>query len=705
MKKRLLATALTVVMLLSLLPFGAFSVLARDTHTHGTGTEAVNFEDAISTFAQLQSLFENGGSGYLTADINCNEALTVAKDVDLCLNGKVLNLNGNGNISINFFVTFNLYDCGSAVRYYDKNGDTGLWKLNTAKSSGDYTTVGGVITGGSATTDITGKQGGGIFVVGKFNMYGGNIVGNTASENGGGINIMSAGTVVLYGGNIIGNTAKNGGGIWMDIDGNLTLLSGNIIGNTATNQGGGIYYKGTACLAKGTMITLADGTRKPVEELDTGDDIKVFDHDIGRVSHAKISDYWHYGEPKSGAFTLNFSNGISVSVVTAHSFYEKEENRYVSLNTQNAKNYIGHFFYNADAGRWEKLESVTLLNEAVETYLVATEKHLDCITEGMLSCEDDIYTVFRNVFEFDKDMKVDKEKKTADIISADGLWTYDDCPLFTKESFDALNLQYAKVAVNKGMISYKDIENTAVYCSILDTGHFENGSVKKPQTFLASTPQLMAAPQPSVEDFKKLTVGGNVIVKDNYLKTQDAQIANNIYLTSETVINIATGAYAPKEKMLICVSVEANNELVPITGTAVTGNTKYFRSDDPTYMAVYDTDNSLINLKKIHAVHNLVKVNGHSPSETEVGFKDYYECKNVEDACHKCFEDENGTVPIEDLDEWKSEGGNGYLPKLEKELSAPKDGDKSNMTLWAIILGICVVGLCVCLILKKRNNK
>ena len=48
-------------------------------------------------------------------------------------------------------------------------------------------------------------------------------------------------------------------------------------------------------------------------------------------------------------------------------------------------------------------------------------------------------------------------------------------------------------------------------------------------------------------------------------------------------------------------------------------------------------------------IHNLVMVAGQAATEDAAGWKDYYECKDRDDACHEYFEDADGIVPIEDL--------------------------------------------------------
>ena len=81
--------------------------------------------------------------------------------------------------------------------------------------------------------------------------------------------------------------------------------------------------------------------------------------------------------------------------------------------------------------------------------------------------------------------------------------------------------------------------------------------------------------------------------------------------------------------------------------------------------------------EKVH-VHNPVFVTGQAPTEEASGWKDYYECKDSDDACHEYFEDEKGLVPIPDLDEWKSEDGNGYIPPLEHTVTPVEGKDPTD---------------------------
>ena len=207
-----------------------------------------------------------------------------------------------------------------------------------------------------------------------------------------------------------------------------------------------------ACLARGTMITMADGSKKAIEDLYEGDLIRVFNHNTGEVSSAKIMDYWQYEEKKSGLITLHFTNDIDVNIVTGHSFYNKEENKYVLLNTCNVNEYIGKHFYNVDNNSWETLLSATYSDEKVDTFFIATEGQFNTVAEGMLNVEDGIYYVLRNTFDFDNNMKIDEMKKANDI-ECYGLFDGTDFEYLTKEAFKKYGFANLKVALGKGIIT------------------------------------------------------------------------------------------------------------------------------------------------------------------------------------------------------------------------------------------------------------
>lgn len=218
-----------------------------------------------------------------------------------------------------------------------------------------------------------------------------------------------------------------------------------------------------ACIAAGTMITMKNGERKVVEELVLGEEIRTVNPETGEVSSAPICFIWETQNVMK-AFTLTFEGGTEVTVVEEHGFFDFEEEKYVFITAYNAKNYFGHHFYNADKDCWLELRSCKLLNKGVDAYGVVTSRHLNHLSNGILSVCNGEEKVLCNIFEFDG-LKYDEAKMAADIER------YGLTPLekileykgFDESYYYDYNLMYLNVAIGKGMTSWERIQAYSDY--------------------------------------------------------------------------------------------------------------------------------------------------------------------------------------------------------------------------------------------------
>jgi hypothetical protein len=159
----------------------------------------------------------------LDGDIAIGSTLNISKIVTLDLNGHVLmyeNDTTTGSV-IKVESSGNLTIADSRAndpraRHKFKVNDSGLWEIVDSNANVDgetYQTItGGVITGGTGNNY---REGGGVYVFGTLNFFGGSVVGCSATK---------------------------GGGVYMDGE-SLNLAGGKIIGCTATDDGGGVYFK------------------------------------------------------------------------------------------------------------------------------------------------------------------------------------------------------------------------------------------------------------------------------------------------------------------------------------------------------------------------------------------------------------------------------------------------------------------------------
>ncbi len=249
---------------------------------------------------------------------------------------------------------------------------------------------------------------------------------------------------------------------------------GKVVGNSDEDpaQYGTTAYvkmdKGS-CLAEGALITLADGTQKPVEEL-TGDEmLLVWNFYTGQYDAAPIVFIDSDPAQEYSVVHLTFSNGETVRVVSEHGFWDYTLNRYVYLD-ENAAQFIGHWFFyqntNEDGARTEsrvQLTGATVETEIVTVYSPVTYGHLCYFVNGMLSVPGGISGLF-NIFEVDPSaMRYDSEAMRKDIEQY-GLFSYEEFAEYVpipQEIFEAFNGKYLKVAIGKGLTDYERLVELA----------------------------------------------------------------------------------------------------------------------------------------------------------------------------------------------------------------------------------------------------
>ena len=257
----------------------------------------------------------------------------------------------------------------------------------------------------------------------------------------------------------------------------IDLSGAAVVDNKSIN---GTYVSPKECFAEGTLIVMADGSRKKVEDIKKNELVLAFNHETGDIEKTPVFGNFEYKEKNKGLFTLNFSNGSSVRVVGGHCFFEKEANKYVEVTITNYKDYIGHKFYNAELGDWVELSGVETSNEKARTFIFVTKNNLNCLADGMLSNEDGIYTALANVFKFNSDLTINQEDKAASLKEY-GLWCIEDQDYITDEMievldlysyYDGLNFKYFNILDEKGLLGY-DIKDLILYWVVDDDNYID----------------------------------------------------------------------------------------------------------------------------------------------------------------------------------------------------------------------------------------
>lgn len=213
--------------------------------------------------------------------------------------------------------------------------------------------------------------------------------------------------------------------------------------------------------AESSLITLADGSQKAVEQL-TGDEmLLVWNMFTGTFDAAPILFIDHDPAKEYEVINLLFSDGTSVKVISEHAFWNFDLNKHVFLRADAAK-YIGHWFnkqYIAENGEmsWRKVQlaDVSLSTELTTAWSPVTYRHLCYYVNGMLSMPGKTEDLI-NIFDVNETtMSYNAETFETDIATY-SLFTYEEFAEFlpiSKFVFDAFGGQYLKVAIGKGLTS------------------------------------------------------------------------------------------------------------------------------------------------------------------------------------------------------------------------------------------------------------
>lgn len=246
----------------------------------------------------------------------------------------------------------------------------------------------------------------------------------------------------------------------LDAKGTMTVYS-----STKTGSEVVLHDEKSECIVEGSLITLADGSQKAVEEL-TGDEmLLVWNLQTGAFDVAPILFIDSDAVASYEVIELEFSDGTEVEVIYEHGFWDITLNRYVYLRND-AEDYIGHWFNKQSIDEngnmiWTQvqLEEVEIEIEQTTAWSPVTAVHLCYYVNGMLSMPGGIEGLF-NIFEVDSaTMKYDAEAMAEDIATY-GLFTYEEFSSLVEISqdvFDAFGGQYMKVAIGKGQIDMQTI--------------------------------------------------------------------------------------------------------------------------------------------------------------------------------------------------------------------------------------------------------
>ena len=350
---------------------------------------------AVSTYGSdtETSYVLDDGVYYLGSNLTIDHVIMINGNVKLCLNGfSITCTNPSADYVIAVYANTNseltLTDCkptgkiegGKSAgvelrRGYTLNMHGGTitggvdMSGNTKGSPTKFNMYGGTITGGGVGVKLTesceftmsggtisNNKGGVLTGGGVFTMSGGEISGNTATSNGGGVNIGNGGKFEMSGtAKITGNTAAYaGGGVYVS-GGTFIMNGGEIKSNIAKTNGGGVYVTKVAS-SSNSAFTMNGGEIKSNTANTAGGGVFV-DNGTFTVSGEpivsentsgsegnKVTDNVYLPASKTITIGSGLTNGTDIGVTTGSAMAPTEDSTIaITTPTENAHGYLSYF--------------------------------------------------------------------------------------------------------------------------------------------------------------------------------------------------------------------------------------------------------------------------------------------------------------------------------------------------------------------------
>ena len=196
------------------------------------------------------------------------------------------------------------------------------------------------------------------------------------------------------------------------------------------------------CLIEGTLIALADGTTKPVEDITYHDLLKVWNYETGSVG----AEYPAWIEKKSATTRYQltkFDDGTELKTVGWHGVFDVDANEFVSVDSPTFG--VGTRVYKVENDELVPITvtSIEFVEEETYRYHVVSSQYYNVLANNIITTDGAVY--LSNLYGFDENLKWPAIR--AEIMSdPDNLYTYEDFEDIgmPRRMFDELRVQEGK---------------------------------------------------------------------------------------------------------------------------------------------------------------------------------------------------------------------------------------------------------------------
>ena len=211
-----------------------------------------------------------------------------------------------------------------------------------------------------------------------------------------------------------------------------------------------------SCLAEGSLITLADGSKEKVENINLGDEVLTWNFFEGRQKAYPVM-YLKANYIVCDAYVMKFDNGETITSIGEHAYFNYTKKQFVEVCKDHYKEFINDEFYFEDGV--SRLVSIEQIAYSGNCYVLMPVVTGNCFANGALNTIPE-YIPFTGLAPINDNMCFD-EQILADNFLTYGYASYEDYAEYLSEDlFNAYGGIYLNVMFGLGII---DIDTLLVF--------------------------------------------------------------------------------------------------------------------------------------------------------------------------------------------------------------------------------------------------
>lgn len=218
----------------------------------------------------------------------------------------------------------------------------------------------------------------------------------------------------------------------------------------------------TGCLIENTLITMADGSKELIQNIQVGDLVQTWNFFEGEMTIEPVIAIMDGYSNDEETIHLVFDNGKEETIYESHAFFNYTRLEFVNISMESYRDYLGDEFYFEDGPA--KLIQSEVIHYTGNYYFIITAHDMNCFANGAMNIVYDVNFMF-GIASINEKIMFNNEEFAENIVQF-GYTNYEDYQeIFDEVIFEVFNGKYLNILIGKGLIDLETILDYLTYIS------------------------------------------------------------------------------------------------------------------------------------------------------------------------------------------------------------------------------------------------